>query len=225
MSDQVLPCDSNFQPLRRVSWRSTWALIACMTATTLACANEPNRIFQVDDVPGEIHLTDDAWTAGVERLPSPPANPATRAGADVAFAPALQAAARRERLDPDLLRAVMAIESRGQPGALSPRGAAGLMQLMPAVARVYGVTDVFDPVQNIAAGAHLLRSLLDRYHQDVARALAAYNAGTPAIDRWRADRAGWPSAETTVYVPRVLARFALLRSAAAPVGAQPRFQP
>jgi soluble lytic murein transglycosylase-like protein len=190
-----------------------------------AFAAEPGRIFQVDDTPGEIHLTDDLATPGANPVMPTHTSRSKREGANAAFASIVQAAARRERLDPNLLHAVIAVESRSQPDAVSPRGAAGLMQLMPAVARSYGVTDVFDPTQNITAGARLLRTLMDRYDQDVARALAAYNAGAAAIDRWGTVRDGWPSVETTLYVPRVLARFAVLRGEPAPASALPHFQP
>jgi soluble lytic murein transglycosylase-like protein len=215
-------------PQRR--WRGALALLALLVGTTSAPADEPGRVFQIDDTPGEIHLSDDAAAAGSDGAP-PPARERTRAnapawaGAQGRFDSVVLAAARRERLDPDLLRAVVAVESRSRPDAVSPRGAAGLMQLMPATARAYGVRDAFDPAQNVAAGARLLRSLMDRYGQDVARALAAYNAGATAIDRWSAGRAGWPSAETTSYVPRVLARFAALRAEPAAVDALPHFQP
>ncbi len=214
MSDRASPRDPSrpaAPPRRR---RGTLALLALLAATAPALADEPGRVFQVEDASGEIHLTDDAAAAG--RAPAPlargPANASARTGASRRFDDVVLAAARRERLDPDLLRAVVAVESHGRPDAVSPRGAAGLMQLMPATARDYGVTDAFDPEQNVAAGARLLRALLDRYHQDVARALAAYNAGAGAIDRWATGRAGWPSAETSAYVPRVLARFAALRA-------------
>ena len=116
----------------------------------------------------------------------------------------MRQAATRQGVAPALIHAVIAVESAYRPRALSPRGAAGLMQLMPATAARYGVTDVFDPAQNIAAGARHLRALLDRYGQDPARALAAYNAG-PAV-------AHWSNAETAAYVPAVLARYAAAQS-------------
>jgi soluble lytic murein transglycosylase-like protein len=90
------------------------------------------------------------------------------------------------------------------------------MQLMPATARLYGVTDVFDPRQNVDAGARHLRGLLDRYGQDLPRALAAYNAGAGAVDRATLRRAAWPNAETAAYVPNVLGRYAAPAPADAP---------
>jgi soluble lytic murein transglycosylase-like protein len=126
-----------------------------------------------------------------------------------AVAGIVDAAARDHRLDAALLHALIGVESGYAPGAVSQRGAQGLMQLMPTTAREYGVTDPFDPGQNIAAGARHLRALLDRFGQDTTLALAAYNAGIGAVRR-HGDRVP-PFAETAAYVPRVLARYAALR--------------
>jgi len=100
-------------------------------------------------------------------------------------------------LDPDLIRAVIAAESGGDPLAISSSGAAGLMQLMPGTAAQLGVENVFDPEQNIASGTRYLRSLLDRFGS-VEVALWAYNAGPAAVEQNR-----FP-AETEAYVPKVL---------------------
>ncbi len=100
-------------------------------------------------------------------------------------------------LDPNLVRAVIQAESGGNPQALSPKGAAGLMQLMPDTANQMGATDRFDPEQNIASGTRYLRSLLDRFHS-VELALWAYNAGPGAV------RKGVLPLETREYVPQVL---------------------
>jgi len=84
---------------------------------------------------------------------------------------------------PDLVRAVMQVESAFNPLARSAKGALGLMQLMPATIREFGVTNPFNPVENVRAGVAYLRSLLDRYQNDEVLALAAYNAGPTAVDR------------------------------------------
>jgi soluble lytic murein transglycosylase-like protein len=111
----------------------------------------------------------------------------------------IAAAAQRYGLDARLLHAVIRAESNYAPRARSPKGARGLMQLMPAVARAYGVDDPDDPAANIDAGARHLRRLVGRYPLD--RALAAYNAGEGAVDRHNGIP---PYPETTAYVSAIL---------------------
>ena len=94
--------------------------------------------------------------------------------------------ALRHGLDPDLLASVIAVESGFDARAVSRKNARGLMQLMPATSARLGVADAFDARQNLEGGARYLRELLDRYHQDVRLALAAYNAGPGPVDRLRA---------------------------------------
>jgi Transglycosylase SLT domain len=102
-------------------------------------------------------------------------------------------------VDPTLVRAVIQVESRYQPGVRSPKGALGLMQVMPATARQYGITNLLDPASNIEAGISHLRSLLDRF--PLAWALAAYNAGEVAVQRFSGIP---PYPETRNYVSRIL---------------------
>jgi soluble lytic murein transglycosylase-like protein len=94
-------------------------------------------------------------------------------------------AAKQHGVRPDLIRAVIEIESRFDPFALSGRGACGLMQLMPATARRFGVVDCHDVGQNIHAGTRLLKALLIRYDGDIPLSMAAYNAGEGAVARHR----------------------------------------
>jgi soluble lytic murein transglycosylase-like protein len=117
------------------------------------------------------------------------------------FDPVIESAAEAAAVEPELLRAVIAVESGFDPRALSKAGAAGLMQLMPETARRYGVSDRFDPGQNVHAGARHLKALIERYDNDVKLALAAYNAGEPAVDR--CGRCIPQYRETQAYVPRV----------------------
>ena len=114
------------------------------------------------------------------------------------------AAARRHGLDPELVLAVVGVESAFRPKAVSPKGAQGLMQLMPGTARSLGVADAFDPAQNLDGGVRHLGSLLTLYGGDVSRALAAYNAGEGAVAR----HGGIPPfKETREYVKKVLQRY------------------
>ena len=110
--------------------------------------------------------------------------------------------ARAYGLDSALLHAVISVESRYSPTAVSRKGATGLMQLMPNTAKRYGVTDSFDPVQNIHGGARHLQYLLKMFNNDISLALAAYNAGEGSVIKYGNRIPPFP--ETTNYVPQVL---------------------
>jgi soluble lytic murein transglycosylase-like protein len=114
----------------------------------------------------------------------------------------IDSAARANGLDPDLLRAVMHRESDFRPCATSPKGALGLMQLMPSTIAQFHVMDPFDPTESTRAGAALLRNLLDRYQGDLKLTLAAYNAGAGRVDNLDPD--SYP-AETKDYIDAILA--------------------
>src|SRR5258708_3913248 len=112
----------------------------------------------------------------------------------------VEAAARKNGLPPNFVHSVVRAESGYKPDAVSPKGAIGLMQLMPATAKAYGA-DPHDPGQNVEAGAAYLRELLIKYDGDARRALAAYNAGPGAVDKYNGVP---PYAETQTYIERVL---------------------
>jgi len=147
--------------------------------------------------------------------PPPPRTTAApqRAWANLAgpYAGSIGRAARQYGLDPALLAAVAAVESGFDAAAVSHKGAQGLLQLMPATARRFGVLDSFDPDQNVEGGARYLGWLLERFSGDEELALAGYNAGEGAVDRYRGIP---PYPETEQYVVRVLTRAASLRSPA-----------
>jgi soluble lytic murein transglycosylase-like protein len=113
-------------------------------------------------------------------------------------------AARRHGLDPALVIAVVSVESGFRPQAVSPKGAQGLMQLMPRTAESLGVVDAFDPEENLDGGVRHLVQLLTQYDGDVERALAAYNAGEGAVRRHHGVP---PYRETRAYVKKVLERY------------------
>lgn len=152
--------------------------------------------------------------AGIETVPDPPAAKAgTQAEPERARSGKLTSAdlhqmlahaGQAHNLDVDLLASVVKEESGGNARALSRAGARGLMQLMPGTAEELGVKDVYQPEQNVGGGSAYLDALLDRYHDNLALALAAYNAGPAAVDRYRGIP---PYRETRLYVARVIHEF------------------
>jgi soluble lytic murein transglycosylase-like protein len=178
---------------------SLLAMSLCLAAVARA------DIYTFTDSAGVIHYSNVPVDARYERLlADPPASPQgleLRAKAAV-FSDLIEEAARHAQVNPALLRAVVAVESAFDPHAVSPKGAQGLMQLLPATARRYGVHRPFDPKDNLRGGASYIRDLLKRYGNDLELALAAYNAGEDAVDRH--GRTIPPFPETQAYVPAVL---------------------
>jgi soluble lytic murein transglycosylase-like protein len=131
---------------------------------------------------------------------------------DAELRPMLAKAGATYDLDADLLASVVRQESGGHARAVSRAGAQGLMQLMPGTASELGVTNSFAPGQNVAGGTAYLNALLKKYHDNLPQALAAYNAGPAAVDRWHGIP---PYPETRAYVARVIheynRRYALRR--------------
>jgi soluble lytic murein transglycosylase-like protein len=117
------------------------------------------------------------------------------------FDPHIKLTCLRHRLDSNLVKAMIRAESGFDPNAVSPKGAMGLMQLMPGTSRDLGVLNPFDPMQNIDGGARYMRVLMDRFNNNVQFALAAYNAGPEAVAKYNGIP---PYDETQVYVRRVL---------------------
>jgi hypothetical protein len=154
----------------------------------------------------------------IDKVPDPPAqpaaaqpaaNPETTAKSETRLNPAdlhemLARAGQEHDLDVDLLASVVKAESDGNPRAVSRAGARGLMQLMPGTAANLGVQDSYKPDQNVRGGSSYLDSLLVRYHDNLALALAAYNAGPEAVDKYHGIP---PYHETKVYVARVIHEF------------------
>jgi soluble lytic murein transglycosylase-like protein len=158
------------------------------------------------NIPGNAGLT---VIVGGETPPRHGTKPQDAAKSDgielTRFADIIDEASRNFRIQPELLRAVIAVESQYNPNAVSKRGARGLMQLMPETARRFSGGDLFNPRVNVLAGAGYLRFLLDLFKDDIELALAAYNAGENAVIRAGNRIPSFP--ETRVYVPRVMARY------------------
>jgi len=154
----------------------------------------------------------------VEVVPDPPAQPdlkqtastaSTQSAADAKLSPAdlhemLNKAGHEHNVDVDLLASLVKAESGGNTRAVSRAGARGLMQLMPSTARDMGVADSFQPDQNVRGGSAYLDTLLTRYHDNIAMALAAYNAGPDAVDKYHGIP---PYRETRAYVAYVIHEF------------------
>jgi soluble lytic murein transglycosylase-like protein len=147
--------------------------------------------------------------AKIETVPDPPPTPPSSTKTDAKLSPAdlhemLAAAGRQRNLDADLIASVVKAESDGDTRAVSRAGARGLMQLMPKTAAQQGVHDSFRPDENVRGGSAYLNDLLVKYHDNIALALAAYNAGPAAVDRYHGIP---PYHETRAYVARVIHEF------------------
>jgi soluble lytic murein transglycosylase-like protein len=146
-------------------------------------------------------LTDGAMTYAVPDAVAVRVTTPVTPGRGQVFDSLVQEHASRHAIRPELVRAVIQVESGFNPQARSPKGAMGLMQLMPATAAQLGVENPFDPAENIRGGTAYLRQLLDRFDGDEELALAAYNAGPGAVDRY--GRRIPPYRETRDYVKKV----------------------
>ena len=178
--------------------------IAMLSAVALAAGVVPARadelLYYVKD--GQMVITNTASRNDVKPVPRTRGGPTQRVVTLPAtpYDPYIEMVSRENGVDPSLVKAVALVESGFNPKARSAKGAQGLMQLMPTTAKQYGVSNIHDPYQNLNAGAKHLRGLLDQYNGDVTLALAAYNAGSGAVQRY----GGVPAyAETQDYVKKV----------------------
>jgi Transglycosylase SLT domain len=126
------------------------------------------------------------------------------------FQKVIRAAAERYSLDADLIHCVIAVESNFDPKAISRKNARGLMQLLPQTAAQFGVKDIFDPEENVNAGARYLHDLLGKYHNNLTLALAAYNAGPERVDQY--GHRVPPYLETMKYVQRIANSYARIKA-------------
>ena len=189
-----------------------WALIAFPAVAD---------IYAHVDAAGVVHYTNVPVEEGFEVVLESPPEPTAGGGETslkvpvelinrraAAYEGIIREAAAANALEPELLRAVISVESAVNPRAISRAGARGLMQLMPQTAHRYGVRDSFDPRQNIHGGARYLRDLVTKFANDLELVVAAYNAGENAVERY--GRRIPPYRETRQYVPRVLERYRAL---------------
>jgi soluble lytic murein transglycosylase-like protein len=146
-------------------------------------------------------LTADVVGFETEDSPSPQASPVRRSQS---LDELVRAVGSQNNIDPDLINSVIRAESGFNANAVSPKGAQGLMQLMPQTAIWLGVKDVMDPEANVEAGTRYLRELLSRYHDDLIKALAAYNAGPRRVEQYHGVP---PYSETQSFVAQILNDF------------------
>jgi soluble lytic murein transglycosylase-like protein len=182
-------------------------LIAAWLLIQTPEAKASGAIYSYIDANGVLHFSDspvDERYRHVKRVhqdgPVISPRPRARVPRERDYDRLIMQVAARHRVQPGLVKAVIAAESNFKPDAVSRVGAQGLMQLMPATAAALGVERPFGVVENIDGGVRYLRAMLDRYG-DLTRALAAYNAGPKAVDRYRGVP---PYRETQAYVKRVL---------------------
>ena len=175
-----------------VAKRAAMAAVLCVTAATVGHAEV--RVERLAD--GSLLM--------VNRAGAVPRRAAVSLRSRPEIDGLIETHAQRQSLDPALVRAVVDVESSYDPAARSGKGAMGLMQLMPATARSLQVDNPYDPEENLRGGTTYLRGLLDRFGGDLELALAGYNAGPAAVDRYRGLP---PYPETHDYVDRVLRVF------------------
>ncbi len=184
-----------------------WRLCVAVGLAWMAAAEAD--VYKYVDARGRVYYADEPKHAGYrlfirtprQRAGKPRVGSASLAKRRARYAALIARTARKYGLDPQLLHAVIRAESAYDPGAVSPKGAVGLMQLLPETARRYGVVDLRDPKANLEAGARYLKDLLKQFG-DVKLALAAYNAGEAAVQKY-GNRVP-PYRETRRYVARVM---------------------
>jgi len=197
-----VPIDGEVYQIPCIPSVAALALLVAMFAPATASA----QIYAWRDANGTLVLSDRELNTPTKifEVPGAPSYRTTTADDRAVSAPRFDdlvlAHAQRHSLRPELVRAVIQVESGFNPMATSPKGAMGLMQLMPATARALGVRNPYDPEDNIRGGTRYLRLLLDKYDGNEQLALAAYNAGSGAVDRYGKVP---PYRETRDYVRKV----------------------
>jgi soluble lytic murein transglycosylase-like protein len=189
------------------AWPNAILILAVVAAPSLARAD----IYSFTDANGVTHFSNVPADSRYQLLISAPTEAAAdspkKASIDwlarsAQYDGIIRGAAKDATIQAALVRAVIVVESGFNPRAVSKKGAIGLMQLQPATAKRYGVKNIYDPEQNVRAGAHYLSDLLTRFHSNLELALAAYNAGEEAVERY--GRHVPPFRETLAYVPSVM---------------------
>jgi soluble lytic murein transglycosylase-like protein len=187
------------------------ALLTCCLAQSayaeIYSFTDENGVMHFSNIPTDSRYVPFAGSGSTNRVPNKqtmvsPVGRRPESGVKVQYGSIIEIVARTYALESALIHAVVSAESGYNSTAISKKGAAGLMQLMPETAQRYGVTDRFDPVQNLHGGARYLSDLLKMFDGNLSLALAGYNAGENSVVKY-----GYqipPYAETRTYVPKVL---------------------
>lgn len=176
-------------------------LLALLSSLVVVASATADTLYDCRDSQGRVYLTNITPPSGYRCVALGGTRPSTPSLAPGHIEEIIESASRRYGLDPHLVRAVIKVESDFNSLARSHKGAQGLMQLMPETARLHNVVNVYDPYDNVEGGVRHLRLLLDRYRGELRLALAAYNAGIQAVEKYGGIP---PFSETREYVRRVL---------------------
>src|SRR5215471_14518328 len=181
----------------RLIWAAGWAAVVVYAADSSAPPRRIESVVRADQRTGKLvrsvvvtpkpvmeQRVDSVVVQPRTVSPVEPGQEPAQRPADNSVDAAVERIAAEQSLSPELLHSVIKVESNYNPYAVSSKGALGIMQLIPSTARRFGVSDVFNPVDNIQGGAKYLKYLLDLYHNDYALALAAYNAGEGAVAKY-----------------------------------------
>jgi len=189
------------------AWPNTIFILAIVAAPGLARAD----VYSFTDANGVAHFSNVPSDSRYELLIAAPTEAVASAAKNhsidwlarsAEYDGVITGAAKAATIQAALVRAVIVVESGFNPRAISKKGAIGLMQLQPATAKRYGVKNIYDPAENVRAGARYLSDLLARFDSNLELALAAYNAGEEAVERY--GRHVPPFRETLAYVPSVM---------------------
>lgn len=180
------------------------AFMSALIAVGIGAAPVFADVFMYKDANGVLTFTNVPSHSGYRRVIRESNGQSTNVSGGSSYEDLIRSVSARYNMDTDLIRAVIKAESDFNSNARSRRGAMGLMQLMPETARLHNVADAYDPTDNIEGGVRHLKMLLERYQGDLQLSLAAYNAGSGAVEK----HGGIPPfAETKEYVRRVLRHY------------------